>query len=158
MDNRHDEDDYAALPGPRKKRKTFPVIQAVGNDVYDTKEKVFRDNSSFVEKLILANNVLFTRPPQMGKTALLSLAELMLSDELGQDTPEGLRYYPPEYEKNKWYVIPLSFGGLEYTGAERPPTLRGITYHLCYTPQLWRSRVHRCREKPNMERTCAGIE
>ena len=67
MDNGHDEDDYAVLPGPPKKRKTFPVIQAVGNDVYNTKEKVFRDNSSFVGKLILANNVLFTRPPQMGE-------------------------------------------------------------------------------------------
>lgn len=124
MDNGHDEDkdDNAVLPGPPKKRKTFPVIQAIGNDVYNTKEKVFRDNSSFVGKLILANNILFTRPPQMGKTTLLSLAELMLSDELGQDTPEGLRYYPPEYEKNKWYVIPLSFGGLEYTGAETNPT------------------------------------
>ncbi|CAB9519599.1 expressed unknown protein [Seminavis robusta] len=105
MDNGHDEDDYAVLPGPPMKRKTFPVIQAVGNDVYNTKERKFRDNSSFVGKLILADNVLFTRPPQMGKTTLLSLAELMLSDELGQDTPDGLLYYPPEYEKNKWGIV-----------------------------------------------------
>lgn len=117
-----EDDDHPGPPGgpATKKRKTFPVKQALGNDVYNIQEKVFRDNSSFLERLISENNVLFTRPPQMGKTTLLSLAELMLSDEF-ENTPEGLCYYPPDDTKNRWYVIFLSFGGLEYTGATTNP-------------------------------------
>lgn len=101
------------LDAKRNKRK-FPQYQEQGIHVYDTKEKVFRDNSEFVSKLISRSNVLFTRPPQLGKTTLLSLAELMLSNTA--TAPEGLKHYPCPKDKNQWYVLYMSFGSVMYTG------------------------------------------
>ena len=96
-----------------RKRK-FPNLQELGTDVYDVDKVVFRDNSRFVTELMKDANVIFTRPPQMGKTTLLSLAELLLSDT--ETAPEGLESYPPDGDKNSWYVISVTFGGIRSCG------------------------------------------
>ena len=96
-----------------RKRK-FPNPQELGTDVYDVDKVVFRDNSRFVTELMKDANVIFTRPPQMGKTTLLSLAELLLSNT--ETAPEGLECYPPDGDKNSWYVIHVTFGGIRSCG------------------------------------------
>ena len=83
--------------------------------MYDVDNKIFRDNSKFVTACANNNtNVLFTRPPQLGKTTLLSLAELLLSNT--KTAPTGLHSYPPDEVKNSWYVIPINLGGVGFTG------------------------------------------
>jgi hypothetical protein len=108
-------DDQSSLM-ERKKRK-FPFVQDTGDDVYNVETVVFRDNSRFVTELIGKSNVLFTRPPQMGKTTMLSLADLLLSNT--KTAPSGLASYPDEANMNSWYVIRIDFGGVRYTGASQ---------------------------------------
>ena len=59
-------------------------------------------------------NVLFTRPPQLGKTMLLSLAELLLSNT--ETALTGLESYPPDEVNNSWYAITFNLGGVGFTG------------------------------------------
>ena len=73
-----------------QKKRIFPQYQELGTDVYDVDNKIFRDNSKFVTAC--ANNntdMIFTRPPQLSTTTLLSLAELLLSNT--KIAPTGLQ-------------------------------------------------------------------
>jgi hypothetical protein len=91
------------------KRKAFPGLFDHADAVY-TDKKVYRDNSSFVETFINKNALLFTRPPQLGKTTLLSLADMLLNDT--KQAPRGIAYTPPEGVRNAWYVLRIDFGGI----------------------------------------------
>jgi hypothetical protein len=97
------------------KRKAFPGLLETADKVY-TKEKDYRDNSRFVETFIENGNaLLFTRPPQLGKTTLLSLADMLLSK--AEKAPRGIAYTPPEGVRNAWYVLWIDFGGIDcYSG------------------------------------------
>lgn len=108
------ETSRATATGKRK----FPQMQDQGENVYDVENRVFRDNSRFVTDLVEKNNVLFTRPPQLGKTTLLSLAELLLSDT--EKSPVGLESYPPPSVMNSWYVIRIDFGGVKSKRGKAP--------------------------------------
>ena len=57
-------------------------------------------------------SVLFTSPPQLGKTTLLSLAELLLSKT--KLAPVGLEFIPEN--KNSWYVVRVDFGSANHDG------------------------------------------
>ena len=75
----------------QKKRK-FPQYQELGTDVYDVDNKIFRDNSKFVTACANNNtNMIFTRAPQLGKTTLLSLAELLLNNTKTAPTGQQLK-------------------------------------------------------------------
>jgi hypothetical protein len=81
--------------------------------VYNNQEKIFQDNSAFVEIYMTHTALLFTRPPQLGKTTLLSLANLLLRNK--ESAHEGLNYMPPVRVKNSWYVLRIDFGGISNT-------------------------------------------
>jgi hypothetical protein len=91
-------------------KRKFPTLLEYGYNVYNAEEKVYRDNSAFVESCIAHTALLFTRPPQLGKTTLLSLADLLLSNT--KNAPNGLDYTPPEGVRNSWYVLRIDFGGI----------------------------------------------
>ena len=90
----------------KKRKRKFPDYQELGTDVYDVDNKIFGDNN--------LTNVLFTRPPQLGKTMLLSLAELLLSNT--ETALTGLESYPPDEVNNSWYAITFNLGGVGFTG------------------------------------------
>jgi hypothetical protein len=96
------------------KRKAFPALFDHADGVY-TDDKVYRDNSRFVETFIEKNALLFTRPPQLGKTTLLSLADMLLNKT--KEAPDGIEYTPPEGVRNAWYVLRIDFGGID-SGAQ----------------------------------------
>jgi hypothetical protein len=92
------------------KRKAFPGLFDHADGVY-TDEKVYRDNSRFVKNFIDKNALLFTRPPQLGKTTLLSLADMLLNKT--KQAPHGIAYTPPDGVRNAWYVLRIDFGGID---------------------------------------------
>jgi hypothetical protein len=96
------------------KRKAFPGLFDHADGVY-TDDKVYRDNSRFVEPFIAKHALLFTRPPQLGKTTLLSLADMLLNKT--KQAPDGIEYTPPEGVRNAWYVLRIDFGGID-SGAQ----------------------------------------
>lgn len=99
---------------PAKTQKVFP-IRNQGSSIF-SEEVIHRDNSSYLGILNSeANAVVFTRPMQLGKTTLFSLAKKLFSSN---QTDPGfvLEYMPAEADKNKWFILDLNFGSV--TGAE----------------------------------------
>jgi hypothetical protein len=99
----------------RGKRKAFPSLSDHADKVY-TDKKVYRDNIRFVEIFMKTNALLFHRPPQLGKTTLLSLADMLLNKT--KTAPANLEYTPPDGVRNAWYVLRIDFGGIDSGGSE----------------------------------------
>lgn len=72
----------------------------------------YRDNSLFLEKLFNHddNAIVFTRPTQLGKTTLFSLADELFSVNKTSNVDGDLQYSPGEADRNKWFVLRLNFG------------------------------------------------
>jgi hypothetical protein len=75
--------------------------------VYDS-TVIHRDNSNTLKFLEGWRSLVITRPMQMGKTTLFSLAEQVYSKSL--TAPTGLEYDCPT--KNTWYVLRVDFGAV----------------------------------------------
>jgi hypothetical protein len=70
-----------------------------------SQEIVYRDNSLYLKFIAEngANAVVFTRPMQLGKTTLFSLAlELFSKNKIAPDY--RLEYMATEKDRNKWFV------------------------------------------------------
>eukprot|EP00980_Cylindrotheca_fusiformis_P022424 scaffold9290_cov107-Cylindrotheca_fusiformis.AAC.2 len=81
----------------------------------------YRDNSLFLEELFNSsdNAICFTRPMQLGKTTLFSLAEEIFSINKESNVDTDLKYSPGEDERNVWYVLRLDFGAVCPTSFEK---------------------------------------
>eukprot|EP00550_Attheya_septentrionalis_P003234 CAMPEP_0198286428 /NCGR_PEP_ID=MMETSP1449-20131203/5515_1 /TAXON_ID=420275 /ORGANISM="Attheya septentrionalis, Strain CCMP2084" /LENGTH=601 /DNA_ID=CAMNT_0043984165 /DNA_START=102 /DNA_END=1907 /DNA_ORIENTATION=+ len=84
--------------------------------VYDS-TMIHRDNSTALEILEEWRSLVLTRPMQMGKTTLFSLAQLVYSK--ASTAPTGLEYDCPT--KNTWYVLRVDFGAVHASFDEADP-------------------------------------
>mmetsp|Transcript_6783 Transcript_6783/g.18959 ORF Transcript_6783/g.18959 Transcript_6783/m.18959 type:complete len:637 (-) Transcript_6783:946-2856(-) len=74
----------------------------------------YRDNSSFLAELFSSNDaaICFTRPMQLGKTTLFSLADEVFSINKESNVDTDLNFSPGGENRNKWYVLRLDFGAV----------------------------------------------
>eukprot|EP00978_Attheya_sp_CCMP212_P036218 scaffold162707_cov45-Attheya_sp.AAC.2 len=96
----------------KSKRSPFPERHMFGASVF-SQQIVHRDNSLFLKFIAenVANAVVFTRPMQLGKTTLLSLAlELFSKNKVAPEY--RLEYMADEKDRNKWFVLYLDFGSV----------------------------------------------
>jgi hypothetical protein len=92
----------------------------------------YRDNSSFVGQLFnAANAICFTRPMQLGKTTLFSLADELFSVNKTSNIDTGLSYSPGDDDRNKWYVLRLSFGSVRFSADEKPSEGKEEWVQIC---------------------------
>jgi hypothetical protein len=96
-----------------KRQFRFPGRHQNHVEIYQ-KDRWYRDNSLFLEKLFNhdSNALVFTRPMQLGKTALLSLADELFSVNKNSDVDMDLSYSPGEEDRNKWFVLRLDFSAV----------------------------------------------
>ena len=97
-----------------KKQKIagFPGRHANGAAYVYRKDLCYRDNSLVLETLFnnKHNALCFTRPMQLGKSILFSLANELYSKNQASNVDSDLNYSPSEDDRNKWYVLRLNFG------------------------------------------------
>jgi hypothetical protein len=94
----------------------FPRPQDAAAVVY-AEATVHRDNSAILSLFTDYNSLVFTRPSQLGKTTLFSLAELLFSKNRKGAT--GLAYVPPAHLKNSCYVLRVNFGDVSAKASSR---------------------------------------
>jgi hypothetical protein len=93
--------------GPPQK-KTFPRLLQSANQMF-VDGVVFRDNSHYLKHFFSAQSILFTRPMQLGKTTLFSLADDIFSKNRPMmNVP--LKFEVEQKDRNSWYVLSLNFG------------------------------------------------
>ena len=90
----------------------FPGRHQNGASAIYRQGRGYRDNSLFLEQLFNHddNAIVFTRPMQLGKTTLFSLADELFSVNKTSNVDGDLRYSPGEADRNKWFVLRLDFG------------------------------------------------
>jgi hypothetical protein len=97
---------------PQKvQKKSFPDRHMFGASVFS--QKVFHRDNSLYLKFIAENGnaVVFTRPMQLGKTTLFSLAQELFSKNT--TAPDyRLEYMADEEDRNSWFVLYLDFGSV----------------------------------------------
>lgn len=99
----------------RQKAIRFPGRHANGAASVYKKDLFYRDNSSYLETLFnhQDNALCFTRPMQLGKSVLFSLANEMYSkSETSNVDSDNLGYSPGEDDRNKWFVLRVNFGAV----------------------------------------------
>jgi len=96
-----------------KRQFRFPGRHQNHVEIYQ-KDRWYRDNSLFLETLFNndSNALVFTRPMQLGKTTLLSLADELFSVNKNSDVDSELSYSPGEEDRNKWFVLRLDFSAI----------------------------------------------
>ena len=62
-----------------------------------------------------SNALCFTRPMQLGKTMLFSLANELFSVNEASNVDSNLAYSPGEEDRNKWHVLRVNFGTVSST-------------------------------------------
>ena len=106
--------DLATSERTTKRHKviTFPGRHANGAAHVYQKDLCYRDNSSYLETLFNheSNALCFTRPMQLGKSILFSLANELFSRNENSNVDSDLGYSPGEDDRNKWYVLRINFG------------------------------------------------
>jgi hypothetical protein len=94
-----------------KQRVSFPHRNQYGSAVF-SQDVIHRDIAEHASKAIV-----FTRPMQMGKTTLFSLAEELFSkNKVAPNRP--LHFMPEDKDKNKWFVLYLDFGSVTGGGSD----------------------------------------
>jgi hypothetical protein len=84
-----------------------------------SQDLIHRDNSDYLKHIAehASKAIVFTRPMQLGKTTLFSLAEELFSkNKVAPNCP--LRYMPVDKDKNKWFVLYLDFGSVSCGGSD----------------------------------------
>ena len=105
----------------RQKSVAFPGRHANGAAHVYRRDLCYRDNSPVLETLFNHNDnaLCFTRPMQLGKSILFSLANEVYSRNEKSNVDSGLGYSPGEGDRNKWYVLRVNFGAVcTYAGEE----------------------------------------
>ncbi|KAL3906092.1 MAG: hypothetical protein SGARI_004158, partial [Bacillariaceae sp.] len=97
----------------RQKAVAFPGRHANGAAHVYRRDLCYRDNSQFLETLFNNDNALcFTRPMQLGKSVLFSLANEVYSRNEKSNVDSDLGYSPGEGDRNTWYVLRVNFGAV----------------------------------------------
>ena len=98
----------------KQTRFCFPARHQNGAANVYRKLRGYRDNSLFLEKLFNAEEtaICFTRPMQLGKTTLFSLADELFSINKESNVDTDLKYSVGEDDRNHWYVLRLDFGSV----------------------------------------------
>ena len=98
----------------RQKAVAFPGRHANGAAHVYRRDLCYRDNSPVLETLFNHNDnaLCFTRPMQLGKSILFSLANEVYSRNEKSDVDSDLDYSPGEGDRNKWYVLRVNFGAV----------------------------------------------
>ena len=98
----------------KQTRFCFPGRHQNGAANVYRKLRGYRDNSLFLEKLFNAEEtaICFTRPMQLGKTTLFSLADELFSINKESNVDTDLSYSVGEDDRNHWYVLRLDFGSV----------------------------------------------
>ena len=81
----------------------------------------YRDNSLFLEELFNGSDdaMCFTRPMQLGKTTLFSLADEIFSINKESNVDADLKCSPGKDHRNAWHVLRLDFGAVCPTSFEK---------------------------------------
>ena len=95
----------------------FPARHQHGAHEVYRKGTKYRDNSRYLEVMMGHDNnaLCFTRPMQLGKTVLFSLANELFSLNENSNVDSDLTYSPGEGDRNKWYVLRVNFGTVQGT-------------------------------------------
>ena len=91
------------------KRAKFPRGRQYAEKVF-TPDKVYRDNSKFLEEFEEHECVTFSRPTQLGKSTFFTLADWFYNKK--KTAPSHLKYKAPDHLKNKCYVLSVDFGAV----------------------------------------------
>ena len=104
----------------RQKAIAFPGRHANGAAHVYRKDLCYRDNSSVLETFFNHedNALCFTRPMQLGKSILFSLANEVFSRNERSNVDSHLSYSPGKGDRNKWYVLRVNFGVVSNSSGE----------------------------------------
>ena len=93
-----------------------PKFAGASHNVFDASANfVFRDNSSCLVELSSSNQALFLRPTQMGKTSLLTLANMIYNKKNTIQLHPAVQFQPPDAKS--MFVLGIDFLRVDTTTA-----------------------------------------